>query len=122
MFIKTLVQISLMFYIQIDGTCRLNDSGWVLIVIAIYYVRHDVAKGCHVRMPLPILCLITCTECKLAIVYLCTTFKNLPKNYFRMNAEIIPVTMGQDILIFTRDSVIEVWLRSKGLLCTVHIE
>ena len=30
---------------QIDGTCRLNSHGWVLVVVTMCYMRYDETRG-----------------------------------------------------------------------------
>ena len=64
--------------------------------------------------------MVTYTECKCGVVYFCTIFKNLLIKYSEMNVEIKASIVSQDMPVFTRDGVEEVWPDSIGLPCSTH--
>ena len=107
--------------IQIGVTHRLNRHGWVPVVITMHYVTCDAKQGKNVRTPLPSLLMLTHTEFRCAVVYFCNTFKTLLIKYFEINIVIFAVTVSQDIHVFTRHGVKEVWPDVIGLPCAIHI-
>ena len=65
--------------------------------------------------------MVTCTECKVAVVYFCNIFKTLLWTHFNINVDIIVKSVNQDMSVFARDGVEQVWSDSLGLPCSMHI-
>ena len=65
--------------------------------------------------------MVTYTECKVIVVPFCNIFKILLRAHFNVNIVIIAKLVIQDMLVFARDGVEQVWSESLGLPFSMHI-